>query len=84
MNETTKEIAGYVTQERVDITDKETGKNTVLYKTYFLTSDKKLLTYWLQFPIEIESQLPQCEIVMEKRVSRDGKFELKIVDVLVK
>lgn len=81
--EHTKEIAGFVCQEVVDIKDKETGQNTRLYKTYFLTSDKKLLTYWLTFPVQIESQLPPCEIHMEKRVSREGKFELKIVDVKV-
>jgi len=81
--ETTKESAGFVTQETVPIKDKESGKTTTLYKTYFLTADRKLLTYWLTFPIDIQSNLPPCEIVMEKRVSKEGKFELKIVDVNV-
>lgn len=82
-NEITKERAGFVTQEVVDIKDKTDGKNVRLYKTYFLTADKKLLTYWLTFPVQIESQLPACEIHMEKRVSNEGKFELKIIDVKV-
>jgi len=81
--ETTTERAGFVTQEKVNIKDKDTGKESVLYKTYFLTSDRKLLTYWLTFPVDIESSLPACDIVLEKRISRDGKFELKVKDVLV-
>lgn len=83
MNDHIEEVAGFINQEEVVIKDKETGKTTTLYKTHFLTSDKKLLTYWLQFKIEIESSLPAVKILMDRRISNEGKLELKISDVVV-
>jgi len=66
----------FVTQEKI-----KTKDGAILYKSYFLTEDKKLLIYWLQIPITLEVDLPQCELNLEQRVSNEGKLELKVKDV---
>jgi len=69
---------GFVTQEKI-----KTKDGATLYKSFFLTEDKKMLIYWLTTPINLESELPVVEIKLEKRVSNDGKLELKVKDVIV-
>jgi len=82
MHEEYKERAGFVSSEKVEINDKVTGKKSVLYKTHFVLGGK-LLTYWLQNEVKIDADLPQCDILLEKRISNEGKFELKVKDVIL-
>ena len=72
----------FVSSESVTFKDKETGENTTLYKTHFLTSNKELLTYWLKFPLTIETSLPEVEIVFSETLKNE-KFTLTVKDVIV-
>jgi len=80
--EVIKRVAGFICSEKVSFKDKETGTPTTLYKTLFLSTDKKLLTYWLSFPVDIESSLPPVEIHLVE-TTKNEKFALSVKDVIV-
>jgi len=69
---------GYIGQEKI-----KTKDGTILYKSLFMTADKKMLIYWLLEPINLEVELPSIQLELEERVSNEGKLELKVSKVLI-
>jgi len=79
MNDETRVLdLGFVNQEKI-----KTKDGTILYKSMFLTHDKKVLIYWLTEPINLEVELPAMQLELTERVSNEGKLELKVTKVIV-
>lgn len=69
---------GYIGQEKI-----KTKDGTILYKSLFMTADKKMLIYWLHDPINLEVELPMVQLELQERVSNEGRLELKVQSVRI-
>lgn len=74
-------LVGYLYQE--DPFEMKTDKGEVmkLFKTYFVTADKKMITYYLKEKINLTFELPEVKLKTEFKPNTKGKLEMSIVGV---
>lgn len=73
---------GFISSKPVKFKDDKTGFDKILYKTHFMTDDSEILTYWLDFAINLEIHLPRVDVHLETKVKNE-KFTEVVKDVIV-
>ena len=73
---------GFISSKPVIFKDDRTGIDKTLYKTHFMTDSGDILTYWLDFAINIDIHLPRVDVHLETKVKNE-KFTDVVKDVIV-
>lgn len=59
----------------------DNGSTMTLFKTLFLTEDKKLITYYLKEKVAIDFELPEVQLDINFKPNAKGKLEMAITGV---